>query len=302
MLHQGGLADIGRGLAGQAGVDGPAVLQQIQVAPAEHIHVGVPEALQGAHVLPVAVEAVGDHLLAGGQELGDDVLAEVIAGLGIGLVLNEGLTQLLPGENIDAHGGQVALGLLGLLLELNNVVLAVHGHDAEAGSLIPGHLQHGDGAGGLGLLVGLQHPVVVHLVNVVAGEDHHVLRVIHVHKADVLIDGVGGSLEPGALVALPHVGGQNVDAAVQPVQIPGLAGADVAVELQGLVLGEHTHGVDAGVGAVGQGEVNNAVLAAEGHGGLGHVAGQHVQTAALPPCQEHCNTLFFHVRLILPLS
>ena len=89
---------------------------------------------------------------------------------------------------------------------------------------------------------------------------------------------------------------------MEAVQIPGLAGANVAVELQRLVLGEDAHGVDAGVGAVGQGEVNDAVLAAEGYGGLGHIAGQHIQAAALPPCQEHCDTLFFHVRLILPLS
>ena len=34
---------------------------------------------------------------------------------------------------------------------------------------------------------------------------------------------------------------------------------------QGLVLGEHPHSVDAGVDAVGQREINDAVLAAEGH-------------------------------------
>ncbi|KMR64665.1 hypothetical protein EY01_15410, partial [Staphylococcus aureus] len=93
------------------------------------------------------------------------VLAEVVAGVGVLLVLNEVLPQLLPGEHIDAHAGQVALGLLGLFLELGDVVLTVHGHDAEAGGLCPGHLQHGDGAGGARLLVGLHHLAVVHLVD-----------------------------------------------------------------------------------------------------------------------------------------
>lgn len=82
-------------------------------------------------------------------------------------------------------------------------------------------------------------------------------------------------------------------AAVQSVQIPGLAGADIAVELQRLILGQHTHGVDAGVGAVGQGEVDNAVLSAKGDGRLGHVAGEHIQPAALTSGQEHCDTFFF---------
>ena len=65
-------------------------------------------------------------------------------------------------------------------------------------------------------------------------------------------------------------------AAVQTVQIPGLAGADIAVELQGLVLGQDAYSVDTGVGAVGQGEVDDAVFSAEGNGGLGYVAGEHI--------------------------
>ena len=57
--------------------------------------------------------------------------------------------------------------------------------------------------------------------------------------------------------------------------------ADIAVELQGAVLGQHAHGVDAGIGAVGQGKVNDAELAPKGHRGLCHVAGEDIQAAAL---------------------
>ena len=90
-----------------------------------------------------------------------------------------------------------------------------------------------------------------------------------------------------------------MDAAVHAVQVPGLAGADVAVELQGFVLGQHAHRVDPRVGAVGEGEIDDAVFPAEGDGGLGHIAGQNVETAALPSGQKHCDTLFFHRCLIL---
>src|SRR5699024_10953956 len=114
-------------------------------------------------------------------------------------------------------------------------VSLVHVHDAEAGRLRPGHFHDGDGAGGPGGLVALHHLGVVHLVDVVAGQDHHILRVIQVDEPDVLIDGVGGALVPGAALAA-HIGRQDVDAAGGAVQVPGHAAADVAVQLQGPVL------------------------------------------------------------------
>ena len=185
--------------------------------------------------------------------------------------------------------------MLRLLLKLVDLAVLVGVHNAEALGLLQSHLQHGDGAGGLGLLVLGHHVGVVHLIDVVAGEDDHIVRVVQVQEADVLIDGVGGALVPGALISLPHVGGQDVHAAVGPVQIPGLAGADVAVQLQGAVLGEHAHGVDAGVDAVGQGKVNDAVLPAEWDGGLGHLAGEGVEPAALSARQQHGHNFFFHM-------
>ena len=57
-------------------------------------------------------------------------------------------------------------------------------------------------------------------------------------------------------------------AAVQAVQIPWLSVADVLVEQQRLVLRQDTDCVDAGIDAVGEREINDAVLAAERNGGL----------------------------------
>ena len=138
-----------------------------------------------------------------------------------------------------------------------------------------------------------QHQGVVHLIDVVAGEHQYILRVVQIHEADVLVDGVGGALVPdGAAGAL--VGRQDMYAAVDTVQLPGLAAADVGVQLQRPVLGQHAHGVDAGVGTVGQGKVDDAEFTAEGDGGLGHGAGEDIQAAALSASQQHSDTLFFH--------
>ena len=56
-----------------------------------------------------------------------------------------------------------------------------------------GTSQDGDGAVGAVLLVEAQHLGVVHLVDVVAGEDQHVVRVVPLDEVDVLVDGVGGA-------------------------------------------------------------------------------------------------------------
>ena len=139
----------------------------------------------------------------------------------------------------------------------------------------------------------LHHVGVVHFIDMVAGEDDHILGVVQVDEADVLVDGVGRTLVPGAALAA-LIGGQDVDAAGAAVQVPRLAAADVAVQFQRAILGQNADRVNAGVGAVGQGEVDDAVLAAEGYGGLGHVSGEDVQSAALTTGQQHGDTFFFH--------
>ena len=181
----------------------------------------------------------------------------------------------------------------GLFLELRNGIPVIYIHNAEAACLLPGDLHNGDGTVGPGLLMAAEHPGVVHFIDMVAGEDGHIVRVIQVYEADILIDGIGGALvPPGPGIAL--IGGQDMYAAVHAVQLPGLAAADVAVQLQGTVLGQHTHGVNAGVGTVGQGKVDDAELPSKGDGRLGHIPGEDIEPAALAPGQQHGDTFFFH--------
>ena len=82
------------------------------------------------------------------------------------------------------------------------------------------------------------------------------------------------------------------DAAPALVEVPGLTGADVAVQQVRTVLREDADGVDARVRAVRQGEVDDAELAAERDGGLCHVTRQRTETTSLPSGEEHCDALF----------
>ena len=64
----------------------------------------------------------------------------------------------------------------GLFDEGDDLVLFVDMHDAEADRFHARHFQAADGDVGAGIDMLLQHQFVVHLVDVVAGEDDHVFR------------------------------------------------------------------------------------------------------------------------------
>ena len=81
----------------------------------------------------------------------------------------------------------------GLFLKLVDVAVLAHVHDTEAGGFLEGDLKHGDGAGGVLLKMLAEHVGVVHLVDMVAGEDDNVFGVIGLDKAYVLIDSIGGA-------------------------------------------------------------------------------------------------------------
>ncbi len=119
----------------------------------------------------------------------------------------------------------------------------------------------------------LHHEGVVHLVDVVAGEDEHVLGLFGADGVDVLVDGVGCALVPALGDAL-H-GGEDLDELAQLVGDDGApAFADVAVERESLVLGEDVDVAKVGVDAVGEGDVDDAILAGEGNGWLCAISGK----------------------------
>ena len=119
-----------------------------------------------------------------------------------------------------------------------------------------------------------EHLVVIHLVDVVAGEDHHILRVI-----------------PLAALGF-HVRRKHKHAAVEQIQAPRLTRADVAVELQRLILRKHADHVDAGIGAVGEGEVDDSVFAAKGNRRFGDHFGEQTQPASLSTSEQHGDAPF----------
>ena len=287
-----------RGHDGAAAVDPPVLIVQVQLRfILDEIHVGLPEALHRADVLPVSLKAVGEHAPAIPQHGGDDVFAEVVLRAFLPVIPHQELPQHRPGKNINSHGSLVALGLPRLFLKFHNAVVRVRVHDAEAVRFFHGNLQNGNGRVCLFFLMVTEHGRIIHFINVVAGKDEHIIRVVPLDEADVLADGVCRAGIPFAAAAL-HIGREDVNAAGVAVKVPCAAVAEISVQLKRLVLGEHTHGVHPGIDAVGQREVNDAVFAPEGNRRLCRAVREHAKARTLSAGKQHCDHAFFdHTRV-----
>jgi hypothetical protein len=125
----------------------------------------------------------------------------------------------------------------------------------------------------------LLHQRVVHLVDVVAGEDEDMLRLLGADGVDVLEHGVGGALVPGLGDAL-H-GRENLDELAEFTRYNrSPAFADVAVERQCLVLREDVDVTQIGVNTVGECDVDDAVLTCERNRRFSTVARQGKESFA----------------------
>ena len=203
-------------------------------------------------------------------------------------------------EDVDAHGGEERVGLdvleraidggpvhpqlveqcrvLRLLHEAGDAPVGGDLHDAEGAGVAARHRDGGDGDVGAGGDVLLEDGAEVHAIELVAGEDEHQLVRVVREMDEVLPHGVGGALVPVDPVG-GLLGGEDLDeAAGEDVEVVRVL--DVAVERAAVELGQHEDAAELGVDAVADGDVDEAVLAAQGDRRLGAVLGQGEEPSA----------------------
>ena len=215
----------------------------------------------------------------------------------IAVVPHQEFAQHRPCEDINPHRSLIALGLPRLFLKFHNAVFRIRVHDAEAVCFRHGHLQNGDGGIRPFFHVVAQHGGIIHFIDMVAGKDQHIFRGIPLDEADVLADSVRRAGIPLAAAAL-DIRRKHINAAGVAVQVPRAAVTKVPVELERLVLRQHAHGIHAGVDAVGQRKVDDAVFPPEGNRRFCRAVCEHAKARALPAGQQHCNHAFLdHTRV-----
>ena len=99
--------------------------------------------------------------------VGDDMLAEVTPRLV--LHLNQGFLKHRPAEYVDTHGCKVASRHWGLLFKFHDTVGLVRNQDAETACFFNGY-RHGSNGDicVIGFVI-VQHYLIIHLIDMVAG-------------------------------------------------------------------------------------------------------------------------------------
>ena len=116
--------------------------------------------------------------------------------------------------------------------------------------------------------------VEIEAVKLIAGEDQHQVLVLEVIVVQVLADRVSRALIPGFLVAR-LLGGEDVDeATAETVELIRLL--DMLMQGRGVELRQDKDLVEARVEAVADRDVDEAVVAREGHRRLAAILGQRV--------------------------
>src|SRR5262249_47973131 len=138
----------------------------------------------------------------------------------------------------------------------------------------------------------LQHPAVIHLVNVIAGKNENVLRLLGTDGVDVLINGIGGAHVPVVAYTLHRRQDLYELAHLARHYVPALT--DMAVQRECFVLGKNEHTPQIGVDAIGEGDVDDSINSAESDGRLGAIAGQRIESFAGATGQQHSERVFHH--------
>ena len=214
-------------------------------------------------------------------------------------ICREIFLQVVAAEDIDAHRREIALRLRGFLLELDNASGLVRVHDAKARCLIPRYLKDTDGRLRLRLLMLLEHPRIVHRVDVIAREDEHIVGIRHINEVKVLIDGICRAAIPVCSL-FTRIRRQDKKPSVALIEIPCAARAEVLVQLKRTVLRQHADALNTGIHTVAQWKINDAVLPAKRNGGLCDALRQCAEAASLPACQNHCQAFNLSHRTFSP--
>jgi len=172
------------------------------------------------------------------------------------------------------------------------VVGVVDPHDAELARLRARHRQASDRHVGPVRPVFLNHPRVIHFVNVVARQDQRVPGRRFLDCVHVLIDRVGRSL-------IPHLGDpllrrDHLDILAQlPAEEPPPL-IEVPVQARRLVLRQHQDLAQVGIDAVREREVDDPVNAPQRDRRLGPVSSQRLQARAPAPGQHNGQYVSIH--------
>ncbi len=198
------------------------------------------------------------------DDIGDDVLAEIVARIADRRRRARSWSNRnFVVEHINAHAGQRHVGLARHGRRIfgfsRKSMIRRSRRQAMTPKPSPPRADFETADGHVGVLVDmlLQHLLIVHLVDVIAGEEHDIFGVVALEDVDILIDRVGGAKHTSGLPKCAgSPAGYRSSRCARAKEIPAaLQMPDQAVRL---VLRGDRDAADAGVQRIRQREIDDA--------------------------------------------
>ena len=106
------------------------------------------------------------------------------------------LLQCRPAENINTHGCKIAAWILRFLLKLGDPTHLIGHHNTKTTCFLHRYRHTGDCHICFICLVKIKHHLIIHLINMVTGQNQDIVRIILFHVIHILIDRIGRSCVP----------------------------------------------------------------------------------------------------------
>ena len=274
------------------GIDFPELLIQVKFRnDIDQFHVCFPIRSQCSYIFPVSVKFIGKQSLSVISAIRQDMFTEVTVWLI--LQCHQRLFECFPRENINSHRCQITSRVFRFFFKLGDPSCSVGDHNTETACLLDRHRHTGDSYICLICLMVIKHHFVIHLVDMVTGENQNVFRIVGLHVCHILKNCVCCSGIPVA-VTIFFIGGKHGNTAHIPVQIPRNTDPDMGVQTQWLILGQYAHGINARVNTVAQRKIDNTIFSSKCYRRFGNLLGKYTQSASLTSGQQHCNHFFLN--------
>ena len=278
------------------------------------IHVGFKERLESPDVAPVrflADRLTGDLVgieIVGIQPPGTDkprnnVFSEIMRTGFLLVIVFEKRQHIVGIENIIAHGSKRHILVVRqrsrffrLLLKTDDPPVLVHLNDTELAGLTDRDRDRRNGGNGVVAAVEIDHLADIHLIDMVAAEHCDKIRFEILNQPHVLINGIGSSPIPGAVLRLHLRGHGNNETAAHLCgrNIPAVD--DMLHQALRLELRQHENTVDSAVDKITQHKVDDTVFSSERNGWFCTLIGKRGESGTLPSGKNHSQDRCSHSR------
>ena len=205
-------------------------------------HVGFPIRAKSPHILPIAIKFVGKQPAVILETVGNNMLSKVTVALVF--QFKQRIPKHLPGKDINSHGSQIAPRILWFFLKLCNFLVLICNHDTKPACFLNGYRHRCNCDIRFIRLMEIQHHLIIHLINVVAGQNQNILRIIAFHITEILVNGIRRSRIPLAVVTF-LIRRKYCHTTIVPVKIPRNPDSNVRIQTQRLILGQYPHRINA---------------------------------------------------------